>query len=439
MLTVLFICWQIIYASDPLPSWNDGAQKQSVIDFVEKVTAKDGPEFVPPAERIATFDNDGTLWPEQPMYFQAFFIFDRIKSLAPQHPEWKNEEPFASVLRGDMKSALSGGEHALIEMAMATHAGMTTEEFETIVVDWIMTAKHPETGHLFTEMVYQPMLELLAYLRMNEFKTFIVSGGGIEFMRPWTEEVYGIPPEQVIGSSIKTQFKMREGKPVLLRLPEMNFIDDKEGKPVGIHQHIGRRPIVTFGNSDGDLQMMQWTAAGKKPSLCVYIHHTDSEREWAYDRQSKIGKLNQGLDEAEANGWTVVSMKDDWKRIFSFDWKHSKTASNKSTNAAPKTYSDYKKLIGRWVRPDGGYTLDIKSISSNGEIDMAYLNPRPINVLKAQAFTKADQVNLFIELKDIHYPGNYYTLALNSPGNRLVGTYHSLGLGQDFSVFFIKQ
>jgi hypothetical protein len=249
------------------------------------------------------------------MYVQAVFIFDRIKALAPQHPEWKQKEPFASVLRGDVKSALAGGEHALVEMAMATHAGMTTEEFEKIVTDWIATAKHPKTGRLFTEMVYQPMLELLAYLRANGFKTFIVSGGGIEFMRPWTERVYAVPPEQVIGSSIKTKFGIRDGQPVLVRLPEIDFVDDKAGKPVGIQTHIGRRPIAAFGNSDGDLQMLQWTAARKGPSLCVYVHHTDAEREWAYDRESSIGRLDEGLDEARARGWTVVDMKTDWRRI----------------------------------------------------------------------------------------------------------------------------
>lgn len=306
-------------AADPLPSWNGGKARQSIITFVTKVTKAGSPDFVPVAERIATFDNDGCLWAEQPMYFQAFFIFDRIKALAPQHPEWNTKEPFASVLKGDVKSPLAGGERALIEMAMATHAGMTTEEFEKIVSDWIATAKHPTTKRPYTEMVYQPMLELLAYLRANGFKTFIVSGGGIEFMRPWTEKVYGIPPEQVVGSSIKTKFELRDGQPVLVRLPELNFIDDKEGKPVGINQHIGRRPIAAFGNSDGDLQMLQYTAAGSGARFCLYVHHTDAAREWAYDRTSHIGKLDKGLDEAKAKGWTVVSMKDDWNKIFAFD------------------------------------------------------------------------------------------------------------------------
>jgi len=305
-------------AADALPSWNDRPAKRSIVDFVKRVTTP-GKDFVPEPERIATFDNDGTLWAEQPMYFQALFIFDRIKALAPEHPEWKDKEPFASVLKGDVKGALAGGEHALVEMAMATHAGMTTEEFEKIVTDWITTAKHPKTGRLYTEMVYQPTLELLAYLRANGFKTFIVSGGGIEFMRPWTEQVYGIPPEQVIGSSIKTKLELRDGKPVLVHVPEINFIDDKAGKPVGIQMHIGRRPIAAFGNSDGDLQMLQWTTAGPGPRFCLYVHHTDAVREWAYDRQSSIGRLDKGLDEAVARGWTVVSIKDDWKRVFPFE------------------------------------------------------------------------------------------------------------------------
>jgi phosphoserine phosphatase len=307
------------WAADPLPSWNDTAPKKAIVTFVEKVTEQGSPDFVPPPERIAVFDNDGCLWSEQPMYFQAFFIFDRIKQLAPQHPEWETREPFASVLKGDMKSALSGGEHALIEMAMATHAGTTTEEFDKLVTDWIATAKHPKTGRFYTEMVFQPMLEVLAYLRANGFKTFIVSGGGIEFMRVFSEKVYGIPPEQVIGSSIRTKFEMREGKPVLVRLPELNFVDDKEGKPVGINQHIGRRPIAAFGNSDGDLPMLEWTAAGDGKRLMVYIHHTDGEREWAYDRDSSIGRLDKGLDEALANNWTLVDMKKDWKVIYPFN------------------------------------------------------------------------------------------------------------------------
>jgi len=307
------------FAADPLPSWNETAPKLAIIQFVAKVTKEGSADFVPEAERIAVFDNDGCLWAEQPVYFQALFIFDRIKALAPEHPEWKEKEPFASVLRGDVKGALAGGEKALLEMAMATHAGMTTEEFEKIVADWIATAKHPATKRPYTEMVYQPMLELLAWLRTNGFKTFIVSGGGIEFMRPWAERVYGIPPEQVIGSSIKTKYEVRDGKPVIVRLPELNFIDDKAGKPVGIQQHIGRRPIFAAGNSDGDFQMLEWTASGKGPRFGLLIHHTDAAREWAYDRDSHIGKLARGLDEGPQRGWTIVSMKDDWRRVFGFD------------------------------------------------------------------------------------------------------------------------
>jgi phosphoserine phosphatase len=312
----LFTLGTACQAADVLSSWNDTAPKRAIVAFVEKVTKEGSPDFVPVPERIAVFDNDGCLWSEQPMYFQAFFIFDRIKQLAPQHPEWKTKEPFASVLKDDMKSALAGGEHALIEMGMATHAGTTTEEFEKIVKDWIATAKHPKTGRLFTEMAFQPMLEVLAYLRASGFKTFIVSGGGIEFMRPWAERVYGVPPEQVIGSSIKTKFEIRDGQPVLVRLPELNFVDDKAGKPVGIQMHIGRRPVMAFGNSDGDLQMLQWTAAGNGARFCLYVHHTDAEREFAYDRQSSIGRLDKGLDEARARGWTVVDMKKDWKEIY---------------------------------------------------------------------------------------------------------------------------
>jgi len=309
----------VAHAQDPLLSWNDGPAKQSITAFVEKITKEGSPDFVPPAERIATFDNDGTLWAEQPMYVQLAFALDRVKALALQHPEWKTKEPFASLLKGDAKGALAGGEPAIFQIVMATHAGMTTDEFEKIVREWVTTAKHPKTGRLYTEMVYQPMVELLAYFRANGFKTFIVSGGGIEFMRPWTERVYGIPPEQVVGSSGKLKFDMRDGKPALVKLPELNFFDDKAGKPVGIQTYIGRRPIAAFGNSDGDLQMLQWSCSGPSARLCVYVHHTDAEREWVYDRRSSIGRLDKGLDEAQANGWTVVSMKRDWKRVFAFE------------------------------------------------------------------------------------------------------------------------
>jgi|TARA_R110000772_G_scaffold163459_1_gene274647 hypothetical protein len=301
---------------DPLPSWNDTAAKQAIVAFVTRVTQEGSEDYVAPAERIATFDNDGNLWAEQPAYFQLFFAADRIRALAPQHPEWQNEEPFAALLKGDLEAVHAGGMAAVNDIVMATHAGMTTDEFAAIVREWVATARHPTTDRRYIDMVYQPMLELLDYLRMNEFKTFIVSGGGIEFMRPWVESVYGIPPEQVVGSSIKTRFELRDGQPVLVRLPEIDFIDDKAGKPVGINSHIGRRPLLASGNSDGDLQMLQYTAAGAGPRLMLYLHHTDAEREWAYDRESSIGRLDQGLDEARAKGWTVIDMKADWKVVF---------------------------------------------------------------------------------------------------------------------------
>ncbi len=306
-------------AADPLPSWNDGAAKQSIVKFVESVTREGSPDFVPAPERIATFDNDGTLWSEQPLYTQLFFLVDRVKALSPRHPEWRTQEPFASVLKGDPRGVTAGGEAGVVALLTATHSGMTTDEFSRTVSDWIATAKHPKTGQPFTAMVYKPMLELLDYLRANGFKTFIVSGGGVEFMRPWTERVYGIPPEQVIGSTGGQKFEMQDGKPALRKLPNLVLNDDKEGKPVGIQRHIGRRPIAAFGNSDGDLQMLQWTCHAPGLRLCLYVHHTDGEREWAYDRDSHIGKLDKGLDEARLRDWTVVSMKDDWKRIFAFE------------------------------------------------------------------------------------------------------------------------
>ena len=301
---------------DPLPSWNDGKAKQAIFDFVVRVTDTASPDFVPEAERIATFDNDGNLWAEKPVYFQLLFAIDRVKATASEHPEWASQQPFKAVLDDDMGALMAAGEHGLLELVMATHAGMTTAEFEVVVTEWLASARHPTTGRPYTEMVYQPMLELLDYLRANGFKTFIVSGGGIEFMRPWTEAVYGIPPEQVVGSSIKTRYEVRDGEPVIIRLPEMNFIDDKEGKPVGINSHIGRRPIAAFGNSDGDFQMLEWTTAGDGARFGMLIHHTDAEREWAYDRESHIGRLDRGLDEAESRGWKVVSMRDDWRTIF---------------------------------------------------------------------------------------------------------------------------
>ena len=325
VLLALLLLTNAAFAADPLPSWNDGPTKQGIISFVDKVTKEGSPTFVPPAERIATFDNDGTLWCEQPLPVQLYFALDRVKALAPQHPEWKTKEPFASLLKGDLKTALAGGDRALLEIVMATHTGMTTVEFEQIVKNWIATAKHPKTGKLYTEMVYQPMLELLAYLRSNGFKNYIVSGGGIEFMRPWTEKVYGIPPEQVVGSSIKTKFEMRDGKPVLVRLPQLNFNDDKGGKPVGINQHIGRRPIAAFGNSAGDEQMLEYTQGGSGARFMLLVLHDDAAREYAYGPANglpnvKLGAFTQAVyDKAQKEGWTVVSMHGDWKQVYPFE------------------------------------------------------------------------------------------------------------------------
>jgi phosphoserine phosphatase len=305
--------------ADPLPSWVEGATKTAIIDFVQAVTEEQGPEFVPAPERIAVFDNDGTLWSEKPVYFQFIFAMDRVKDLAADHPEWKTTQPFQAVLEGDMEALAAQGEKGVLELVMATHAGMTTDEFAAVVREWIDQARHPRFDRLYRDLVYQPMLELLDYLRAHGFKTFIVSGGGIEFMRPWAEEAYGIPPEQIVGSRIKKVFEMREDGPVLVRVAELDFLDDKATKPVGIHNMIGRRPIAAFGNSDGDLQMLQWTAGGAGRSLMGLIHHTDDEREWAYDRESHVGKLDKALDQAQGLGWTVVDMKTDWKVIYPHD------------------------------------------------------------------------------------------------------------------------
>jgi phosphoglycolate phosphatase-like HAD superfamily hydrolase len=299
-----------------LPSWNDGKAKQSIVDFVTKVTKSGSPDFVPIPQRIAAFDNDGTLWAEQPFYFQLAFALDRVKTLAPQHPEWTTKEPFASLMKGDLKGALAGGEPAIMAIVSATHTGITTEEFDKAVAAWVTTARHPVSKRLFTEMVYQPMLELLTYLRANSFKTFIVSGGGVDFMRVFSERVYGIPPEQVVGSTGKVKFQMVNGKPALMKLPEIQLVDDKDGKPAGIHQFIGRRPIITFGNSDGDQQMLEWTAAGSGARFMGVVHHTDAAREFVYDRQSSIGRLDTALTEAQTRGWLVIDMRTDWKSIF---------------------------------------------------------------------------------------------------------------------------
>jgi phosphoglycolate phosphatase-like HAD superfamily hydrolase len=303
--------------TDPLPSWNDDGVKNSIIDFVARVSTQGGADFVPIPERVATFDNDGTLWCEQPVYFQVAFAFDRIKAMAPNHPEWKTTQPFKAILDKDMKALATSGEKGLLQILAATHADMTTDEFSKAVLDWTTSARHPRFNRPYTELVYQPMLELLAYLRANGFKTFVVSGGGVEFMRPWMEKVYGIPPEQVVGSSGTVTFQIdASGKPSLLKTAKMEFVDDGPGKPVGINRFIGRRPIFAFGNSDGDLQMLQWTAAGEGARFAGLVHHTDADREYAYDRQSKIGKLDKALDEATAKGWAIVDMKQGWKEIF---------------------------------------------------------------------------------------------------------------------------
>jgi hypothetical protein len=303
-------------AADWLPSWADGASKARIVGFVQDVTDPTSRSYVAPAERVAVFDNDGTLWTEQPMYFQLAFILDRLGALAPQHPEWQAQEPFKSALAGDMAGVAAAGEHGLLELMAATHAGMTTDEFRKIVSDWLATARHPRFKRPYTELTYAPMRELLAYLRANGFRTFIVSGGGVEFMRVFSERVYGVPPEQVIGSSIRTQYEVRDGKPVIVRLPEIEFIDDKAGKPVGINRYIGRRPILAFGNSDGDFQMLEYTTSAPGPRLGLIVHHDDAEREYAYDRKSSIGRLDRGLDEAAQRGWAVVSMKNDWQGVY---------------------------------------------------------------------------------------------------------------------------
>ena len=305
-----------VQQGDPLPSWNDGPSKQAIINFVKETTYSGSESFIPAKERIVVFDNDGTLWSEQPMYFQFIFAIDRIKQMAPQHPEWNEIQPFIAVLENDMETVKKSGIEGLLTLTMATHSGMSIEEFEKIVKEWINTARHPKTGKLYREMVFQPMLEVLDYLRANGFKTYIVSGGGIDFMRVLTEEVYGIPPEQVIGSYGKYKFEVKDGLTEIVKLPEIDFIDDKEGKPIAIHRFIGRRPVAAFGNSDGDLAMLKWTEAGAGTGLMVYIHHTDSDREWAYDRESHIGRLDKGLDEANEKGWIVVDMKSDWKYIY---------------------------------------------------------------------------------------------------------------------------
>jgi phosphoserine phosphatase len=316
---VLACASSLVRAQDPLPSWNDGHAKQRIVAFVAAVTDKASRDFVPPADRIAVFDNDGTLWSEQPVYVQFAFVVDRLKAMAPQHPEWKTQQPFKGVLEGDLKAAAAAGEKGLLQLMMATHAGMTSDEFAQTVKDWLASARHPRFKRPYTELVYQPMLELLAYLRKAGFKTYIVSGGGVEFMRVFAEQRYGVPPEQVVGSTIRTKYEVRNGTPVIVRLPEVDFIDDGAGKPVGIHKFIGKRPIAAFGNSDGDFEMLEWVTTAPGPRLGLIVHHDDTTREFAYDRRSPIGRLERGLDEGPRRGWTIASMKGDWKRIFPFE------------------------------------------------------------------------------------------------------------------------
>lgn len=320
VITLLFLGFALAAAAaEPLPSWNDGPSKHAIIHYVDTVTKEGSKDFIPQKDRIAVFDNDGTLWSEQPVYFQVFFAMDRVKALAPQHPEWKLVQPFKAVLEGDIKKVMASGKEGLLKLIMVSHTGMSDEEFDDIVAAWIKTAKHPTKKVRFTELVFQPMLELLGYLRANDFKTFIVSGGGIDFMRPWATEVYGIPSNRIIGSEIEVKYRDRK----IIRIPKTRFIDDKEGKPIGIHYHIGKRPVAAFGNSDGDLDMMKYTEANRHyKTLQLYVHHTDAKREWAYDRKSPIGKLDKGLDYARDHNWTVVDMKKEWKVIYPFELKH---------------------------------------------------------------------------------------------------------------------
>ena len=315
-ISILFLSVSTAHAADPLPSWRNGPAKQLIISFIHQTTQPGSPAFVPIEDRIAVFDNDGTLWSEQPNYVQLTFAIDRVKELAPKHPDWRITQPFQAALEGDLQTLRQQGEHGLLKLITATHAGMSTTDYSKIVSDWLSKAVHLTHKRPYTDLVYLPMLEVLSYFRKHGFKNYIVSGGGVEFMRPWTERVYGIPPEQVIGSSIKTKLVSRNGIPELIRLPEINFIDDKADKPVAIHQFIGRRPIAAFGNSDGDLEMLQWVTAGSGTRLGVIIHHTDNEREVAYDRKSPVGRLDKALDEAAIQKWLIVSMKSDWVMIF---------------------------------------------------------------------------------------------------------------------------
>ena len=422
ILVISFGCLQTAQPGDPLPSWNDVPSKKSIVEFVNKVTTEGGPDFVPPAERIAVFDNDGTLWSEQPVV-QGMFLLYQLERMAKKDPSLRNRQPFRAAFEHDKEYLHTAGMPAIVELFAATHAGMSQKKFDSAVEEFFAISKHPTLDVPYGQVVFQPMIELLAYLRANGFKTYICSGGGIDFMRGVSAELYGIPPEQVIGSSFKKELQQVDGKWVLSRTGKPNSFNDKEVKPVNIDLHIGQRPLLAMGNvrSGGDIGMLSYSQGRKGLSLQLLVNHDDEKREFAYAEDD-----NASISAAKANGWLVVSIKNDWKRIFSFDLIESTDT------------IDFQKLIGKWVRPDGGYVLDIKSISPDGKIEMAYLNPRPINVSKAQANVKAGNIELFIELRDKFYPGNYYTLIYDSEKNQLVGVYHHLGLKQDFDVFFIR-
>ena len=316
--SVCLVLWASAAFAQSLTSWNEGPAKRAILQFVAAVTTPGSPDLVPAEERIAVFDNDGTLWAEQPLYFQIVFMLDQVKRAAPQHPEWKDDPAFKALVAHDQKALAALGMKPVLKLLAAANSGMTTAEYDRLVRQWLATAKEPRFKVAYTELVYLRMQELLTYLRANGFKTFIVSGGSIEFMRPWAENAYGIPPEQVIGTISDVQFSIKDGQPILTRLPKISFLDDGAGKPAGIYRAIGRQPIFAFGNSDGDLQMLQWTQSGKGKRFMGLVHHTDATREWAYDRQSKVGKLDKALDAAAANGWTVVDMARDWNKVFSF-------------------------------------------------------------------------------------------------------------------------
>jgi len=423
VLAVSFGYLQIAQADDSLPSWNDVPSKKSIVEFVKKVTTEGGPDFVPPAERIAVFDNDGTLWCEQPVV-QGMFLVYKLEQMVRKDPSIRTKQPFKAAFEHYKEYLKTEGMPGILELFSATHAGMSQEVFEAEVKEFLAKVKHPTLGVSVGQVVYKPMIELLDYLRANDFKTYICSGGGIDFMRVLSTRLYGIQPEQVIGSSMKKELQQVDGKWVLSRTGQPDSFNDKEVKPVNIDLHIGTRPLLAMGNvrSGGDIGMLSYSQGRKGLSLQLLVNHDDEKREFAYSEDD-----NASISAAKANGWLVVSMKNDWKEIYSFD-------STKSTASV-----DFQKLIGEWVRPDGGYVLDIKSIDSGGNIKMAYLNPRPINVSKARAEIKAGKIELFIELRDRGYPGSYYTLTFDSERNLLVGVYHQLGSNQNFNVYFVKR